>query len=228
MVEAKFLKDDYLRHFDGRGFRFQEIDEKPSAYWRRMYGSRGRREMDKHEFHGFHIDNDDLKDMAQDVRHFVEDVEDFMDPKNPTMAKGIKLDAQLRFSPNVQKLIKMVMKDFNIKNEHDLERAFEKIVRHVGKDIASCPYFRRSEMAAERMLRFAMKSLKISDLPWSRRERWVNDVAKKLYRTIVSQNRVHDLEKLVGRAVHDVFHELEDYMEDVEREEQKYNKHGGI
>lgn len=182
MAEAGFLHDDYIRHADGRGYRFLEIDEKPSSYWKRF----DRRIRDQHEYHGIHIDNDDLKDMAQDVRHFVEDVDDFLDPKNPTMAKGIKLDAQLRFSPNVQKLIKMVMKDFNIKNEHDLEKAFEKVVMHVGKDLASCPYFRRSRMAAERMLRFAMKSLKISDLPYGRRERWVNDIAKKLYRTMIS------------------------------------------
>jgi len=59
----------------------------------------------------------------------------------------------------------MVMKDLDIHSEKDLENAVERIANRVEKDLDSCPYYRRTRLAGERMLRYAMKSLKIRNLP---------------------------------------------------------------
>lgn len=72
---------------------------------------------------GIHIDNSDLKDMAEDIEHFANRFQDFMDPENPLQAEAIKLDAELRWSEGVQKLAKMVMKDFGISSVQDLQKA---------------------------------------------------------------------------------------------------------
>lgn len=64
----------------------------------------------------------------------------------------------------------MVFKDFGIKSREDLFRMVVQIANRVEDDIENCPFFRRAKKAAERMLRFQMKSLEVSDLPTGKRQ----------------------------------------------------------
>lgn len=79
-----------------------------------------REERDMNSWNGIHVDNDDIKDIAEDVEYFANEVNDFLDPENELQAEGIKLDAELRYSAGVQDLVKMVMKDFGITRIEDL------------------------------------------------------------------------------------------------------------
>lgn len=54
----------------------------------------------------------------------------------------------------------------------------------------NCPYFRRMRKAVERMLRYAMKNVNVSDLPEGKRVAWVNDLSKRLYDIIDSGDSV--------------------------------------
>jgi len=222
--EAEWLADD-LEHFDGRRYRLEEIRKRPS---RKDDDRMSRMERDMADIRGFHIDNDELKNVVEDMENLWEDFEEFMDPKSPLQAKGIELDAKLRFSPNVQKLLKMIMDDFNIHSEKDLEKAVEKIAMHIGKDLAGCPYYRRARLSGERMVRYAMKNVKISDLPKGARMSWVNGIAEDLRNIFRGQNNVEDLEKYVARYVEEFLHEVGRYLQEVEKIEQTYNKNGGI
>jgi hypothetical protein len=60
-----------------------------------------RSERSKLEIEGIRIENDDLKDAIEDAENLFESVDELFDPKYPLMAEGIKLDAGLRWSPNV-------------------------------------------------------------------------------------------------------------------------------
>jgi hypothetical protein len=114
---ARDLGDDrQWRH------RVQEFRERPNHDEEK---NMSREERDMKSFHGFHVDNDDIKDLAEDIEYFANQVEDFMDPENPLQKEGIKLDAELRWSAGVQNLVKMVMKDFDISS---LEDHFNKVL----------------------------------------------------------------------------------------------------
>lgn len=169
-MENKLSKDKNLRHIAkeaewlgdwfhrGDEYLFQEIRERPTQKERQVARSKGIN-TDTLDIDGVHIDNDDIKDFFEDAQHLGEHIDEFFDPETPLMKEGIKLDAEVRYSPNMQKLIKMVMKDFGIKSGNDLQKAVEAIGKRVVHDIESCPYYRRSKLAAERMMRYAMKSL---------------------------------------------------------------------
>jgi len=157
--EVEWFAND-IERYERRGMEMIEEKKLPET----LPDGRNRRDLnrmeeDKMRSEGFHIDNDDIKDFAEDLEHIAEDVGDFLDPENPFTAEGIRLDAEVRFSAPVQKLLKMFMSDFGIKSEHDLERAVEDIAEHVERDLESCPYYRRARKATERMMRFAMKHL---------------------------------------------------------------------
>lgn len=165
MKEAEWVAEDLFDHRSQREM-FDEIRERPT---REEKEHMSRLESDMKEIEGVHIDNGILKNKFEDIEHLFEEVEDFMDPKNPLQAEGIKLDAAMRFSPKVQELMKMIMKDFGIKSFHDLERAVEKVGMHIYKDVRRCPYFRRMRKGVERMVRFAMRNVRVSDLPKGKR-----------------------------------------------------------
>ena len=97
----------------------------------------------------------------------------------------------------------MVMKDFGIKSENDLVDAVIKIAERIGEDVENCPFYRRSRLAGERMLRYAMKRLKVSDLPQRVRVKWVNSLARKLKSIMTSSNNVEQLEDFVGEILED-------------------------
>lgn len=124
--------------------------------------------------------------------------------------------------------MKMFISDFSIKSEHDLEEAVESIAEHIERDIESCPYFRRAKKATERMIRFLMKHLKVTDLPTGKRAQWVNKLAKELYDIMKSETSIEDLEDFVEDTIEDFAREVEHYFEEINRIEQTYNKNGGI
>ena len=53
------------------------------------------------------------------------------------------------------------------------------------------------------MLRYAMKSLRVSDLPQKIRVKWVNSLARKLNSIMTSSNNVEQLEDFVGEILED-------------------------
>lgn len=136
MKEAEWLAEDIGGRRSDR--MFDEIRERPSQEEKRKMS---RLESDMKEIEGVHIDNDDIKNIAEDAQNLFEDVEDFLDPETDFQQKAIKLDAELRFSPKVQELLKMIMKDFEIESPEDLARAVETIASRVAEDIESCPYY---------------------------------------------------------------------------------------
>jgi hypothetical protein len=221
MREAEFIGRDYFRDFDAHGYRVSEIRERPSDEQRRKMGPR---ESDKHEINGIHIDNSDILDMGEDFENLWNDFADVMNPDTALMKRGIKLDAELRWSPKLQKLISMVMNDFGIKSENDLVDAVMRIAERVGEDVENCPFYRRSRLAGERMLRYAMKSLKVSDLEVSheKRAKWINDLALKLKSIMASSNSVEQLENFVGHILEDFLREVGHYVERVDQLEQAY------
>ena len=60
-----------------------------------------RSDREKLEIEGIRIHNDDLKDALEDVENLFESVDDLLNPESRLMAEEIKLDAALRWSPNV-------------------------------------------------------------------------------------------------------------------------------
>jgi hypothetical protein len=136
MKEAEWLAEDIGGRRSDR--MVDEIRERPSQEEKR---NMSRLEGDMKEIDGVHIDNDDIKNIAEDAENLFEDVEDFLDPETDFQQKAIKLDAELRFSPKVQELLKMIMKDFEIESPEDLARAVETIASRVAEDIESCPYY---------------------------------------------------------------------------------------
>lgn len=67
----------------------------------RPEGDMDRYTRSKEEWNGLHIDNSDLKDVAEDVRHLAEEMEDFFDLDSDFNQKGIRLDAANRYEPNM-------------------------------------------------------------------------------------------------------------------------------
>ena len=65
----------------------------------------------------------------------------------------------MRFSPAVQKLIKMFMKDLGVKSPKDLEHALERLAKRAVSDIRKCPYFRRMRLSVERWVRYFAKHI---------------------------------------------------------------------
>jgi len=60
-----------------------------------------RSDREKLEIEGIRIHNDDLKDALEDVENLFESVDDLLNPESRLMAEEIKLDAFMRWSPNV-------------------------------------------------------------------------------------------------------------------------------
>jgi hypothetical protein len=161
MKEAEWLKSDtfgghtsngYTRGIEGENFRKRVSQEQGRDL--------DRYERSQLEFEGFHLDNDRVKDVFEDAEHIFEDVETLLDPKGSFMSEAIKLDAAMRFSPKVQELIKMILKDFNITSKKDLLNVAER-VEHILENSAEFYRFRK---AAERIVRFAVKNVDISDI----------------------------------------------------------------
>jgi len=162
---------------------------------------------------GVHIDNDMIYDMAEDIDQLEDDIEHWMDPRYPLTAEGIKIDAELRFSPNAQKLLKMLMKDLDINSFEDLENAAEKIVGHMERDFESCPYAQRMRKAVERMVRFAMQNTIVTDLPNSGRVRWVDELTRDLYRVMKRGDSIEELHEMAGDLIEDFIEEAGEYAE---------------
>jgi len=125
-------------------------------------------------------------------------------------------------------LIKMVMNDFGIHSEKDLEKAVMAIGNHVMDDIESCPYFRRLRVSIERMARYAMKHIKVTDLPTGKRMEWVNQLTHEIYDIMKDENSIERLHDFAGDLIEEFVEETEHWMHDAERYEQTFNKKGGI
>lgn len=63
-----------------RGFYADEIRQRPDPETSRDLS---RDQRDKLEIEGVLLDNDDIKNVAEDAEDLFEDFEDFMDPENP-------------------------------------------------------------------------------------------------------------------------------------------------
>jgi len=74
----------------------------------------------------------------------------------------------------------MVMNDFDIHSEKDLEDAAEKIAEHLEDDLENCIYYNRSRKAAERLVRYAMNNIEVFDWPKNGKMMWLNDLTKDL------------------------------------------------
>jgi hypothetical protein len=70
-----------------------------------------RMERDQAEMNGAHINNDDLKDIAEDIEDIYNDFESFMDPNYGLQQEAIKLDAKIRFSPEMAALGGLIKED---------------------------------------------------------------------------------------------------------------------
>lgn len=106
-----------------------------------------------------------IKDIAEDAHDLLREVERMLDLKRPLNQKSIKLDAAVRFSKPVQKMIKMIFADLGIKSMKDLEHVIEQIAMKGEDMIEHCPYFQRMKKTGERMIRFAMTHVQVDDLP---------------------------------------------------------------
>jgi len=188
-----------------------------------------REEHDKLMKSGFWVSNDSLKDIAEDVSDIFEDVEDMLkldDKRRPINMEAVKKDAAVRYSAPVQKLLKMVLKDFGIKDMKDARTA-ERAVEHFVEDLVDThPYFARLRKAAERLVRFYARAIEIDDLPKDKRMRIVNMIAERLH-WILKKKEVdpgRGLRDYVEQSVHDVERNLERWMGKFERLEHKYKK----
>lgn len=114
---------------------------------------------------GIHIDNDDIKNVAEDVQDMVHDVGRLLDLDRPNNKKWLELDAKLRFSNPTQELLKMVLNDFGITDEKSFRHAVKAIRMAVEDGIENCPYLERAQKAADRFFRFYAKAIKVDDLP---------------------------------------------------------------
>jgi hypothetical protein len=85
-------------HGCSRGFEGDEYRSRPGPEESK---NMGRSERSKLEIEGVRIDNDDLKDTMEDVENLFESVDELLNPESRLMAEDIKLDAALRWSPNV-------------------------------------------------------------------------------------------------------------------------------
>lgn len=112
-------------YWDGdyhRGMEGEEYRRRPTEEQRQGMNDDQAREL---EIDGLYLDNDDIKNVAEDIQDTWNDFSKLMDQKNPLMAKAIELDAKIRFSPAVQEMKKMIFEDFGIKSVRDLENAAE-------------------------------------------------------------------------------------------------------
>ena len=151
-----------------------------------------------------------------------------MNPEYPLTRDGIKMDALVRFSPKVQELAKMIMKDFGITSERDLETAMMKLADGLEGMVENDPYFQRARKAGERVLRYAMDHIEVTDLPTGKRMQWVNQLAGELVRIMQSDDSVQELHEFIEDSADELFDEMMQYGEEVERIEQTFNKNGGL
>lgn len=130
MKEAKWAYMDIAGGCDDgncqRGFYAEDYRKRPNEEETKAMGIDNDQEQEL-EIEGLYLDNDDIKNAAEDIEHVYNDFRNLMDVKNPLTAKSLELDAKLRFSPAVQEMIKMVFEDFGIKSEEDIMRAGEAI-----------------------------------------------------------------------------------------------------
>lgn len=180
------------------------------------------------EKEGVYIDNNDIKNVAEDVEDILGHAADLMNPKYPFMKQAIKQDAELRFSAPVQKLVKMVLSDFGITNKQTFRKAVRAIQKAAEDIEVMNPIFERAEKAADRLIRFYCNALEIGDLPTGPRKRWVNKLAAKLHKIMKSGRPIRELERFIETYGSKFLHVASRWMRQVEREEQKYNKNKGI
>jgi len=72
------------------------------------------------------------------------------------------------------------------------------------------------------MVRAACKNVKIGDLPTGQRMEWVNGLAKNLNDVMKSGRPVRSIERMTGKAIHDVLQEIEKYAKAIDKIEQGY------
>lgn len=101
--------------FDDRSWRerVKQIRERPTE---EQKATLPRFEADKLDKEGFHVDNDDIKDLFEDGEYVAGEVRRFLDLKNPLIKQVLEIDAELRYSKEFQALTKMVFNDFGIKS----------------------------------------------------------------------------------------------------------------
>lgn len=121
MKEAKWAYMDIAGGCDHgncqRGMYAEDYRKRPTEEETRGIDNDQEEEL---EIEGLYLDNDDIKNAAEDIEHVWNDFSNLMDVKNPLTAKSLELDAKLRFSPAVQEMIHMVFEDFGIKSVEDL------------------------------------------------------------------------------------------------------------
>lgn len=91
----------------------REIRERPND------DNLSRFQREKQDIEGVHINNDDIKDVAEDIEHIMQDVDRLMDPEYALTKKSIELDAAIRFSEPMQKLMAQIGSDFGFASEED-------------------------------------------------------------------------------------------------------------
>lgn len=118
-----------------------------------------RMEREMKEIEGLWVTNDSIKDVAEDAKDLARDFGRMMDLHRPINQKAIELDAAVRFSNPVQKLVKMVLADFGIKSEKDAREAGRAIEHAVEEGLENCPMIDRVRKAAERFVRFYARTV---------------------------------------------------------------------
>jgi len=219
MIDAENLNRDVFGGCSrnggcSRGLEGHEIRSRPTPEETK---NMSRMERDKREIEGEHIPNDNIKDIAEDLEDIFEDLDKLMDPEYPLTRDGIKLDAAVRFSPKVQELAKMIMKDFGITSERDLETAMMKVADGLEGMVENDPYFQRARKAGERVLRYAMDHIEVTDLPTGKRMQWVNQLAGELVRIMNSDDSIQELHEFIEDSADELFDELMQYGQEVER-----------
>lgn len=164
-----------------------------------------REESDKHEFEGAHIENNDIKNVFEDAQDLVEDVLRLMDPSSPENQYSARLDMELFHSKPITELLKMVLKDFGITDKKSAFEAAREVMEAAEDAYENCPYIPRARKAAERVVRYYAHAVKISDLPKGDRMSWVNNLTKRLYDALKSDDPIptiyrelHRFERVVG------------------------------
>jgi len=93
-------------------------------------------EREKAEIDGLYIDNDDIKDIAEDGEDILDDFGHMMDLDYPKTRKDLELDAAMRFSKPGRALEKTLTEDLS-------KIDFEGIERKMRGELKTCPFAQR-------------------------------------------------------------------------------------
>lgn len=169
----------------------------------------------KEEWMGLHVDNSDIKDIAEDMRLAWEEIKELHDMDGEMLKTGIPVDFALKTEKNRKELGKMIYEDFGLDmnfgyNDPASEEA-------IGRYVETWGNWEQSERvckAAHRYLRAVCKNLEIEDLPQGERERWVNELAEGLYKAMKENegDPAENTVRYVAEVVQDFVDEIGGYM----------------